>query len=191
MLEMKLHTSSTVQFEIPSWSFGLSLSDLRGAEGRFGQFGLLLVEGVLSLGLLGGRAAAERSNGEDDSGLLTFFSKLCNINIWNGNPRYLCFQFFFYTRMRNTEVNSSLILTWSSASFAVRTIAKSVCVVDISIKGGNIAAPAKGCNTGNSFFLLSLSLLIEVFTVDMRLGNGDGLNLGSVGGGKPFLTALK
>lgn len=77
---MKLHTSSTVQFEIPSCGLGLSLSDLLGTEGRLIQFGLLLVDEVLSLGLFGGSAAAERSRGEDDSGLLTFFNKLCNSN---------------------------------------------------------------------------------------------------------------
>lgn len=72
---MKLDTSSTVQLEISSCSLGLSLSDLLGTGGRLLQFGLLLVDGVLILGLFGGTAAAERSRGEDDSGLLTFFSK--------------------------------------------------------------------------------------------------------------------
>lgn len=70
---MKLQTSSTVQLDISSCNFGLSLSDLLGPEAILG---LLLVEEVLILGLLEVKAAAERSSGEEDSGLLTFFNKL-------------------------------------------------------------------------------------------------------------------
>lgn len=87
-------------------------------------------------------------------------------------------------------------LTCSSASLAVLTIARRVWVVDISIRGGKIAAPVtptKGLSTEKSVFLLldSFSLFCGAAREGRRPGKEDGLKRGSRGGGNPFLAALK
>lgn len=83
---------------------------------------------------------------------------------------------------------------WSSASFAVRTIARSVCVVDMSISGGNMGVLANGFSIeekSGGFFVVVSSLLVGLGRVGSRLGNVLVLKRGSKGGGKPFLAALK
>lgn len=150
--EIKLQTSSTVQLEMSSCSFGLSLPALFGiAMLALG----LLADGVFTLGRFVGGAAADKSNGEDVSCLLTFLSRL-----------------------------------WISASFAVRTMAISVCVVDMSIIGGNIEAPMNGFREARSGFFVSEFLDDGGVRVGSR-GKAAGLNRGSKGGGNPFLAALK
>lgn len=80
----------------------------------------------------------------------------------------------------------------NSASLAVLTIARRVWVVDISIRGGNIAVEAKGfkIEEKSGFFVSSL-LLEGVGRFGTILGKGVDLKRGSKGGGNPFLAALK
>lgn len=105
---------------------------------------------------LAGGAAADRSNGDDVSCRLTFFSNPC-----------------------------------SSDSLAVLIIARRACVDDMSIKGGRIALAGNGGNIAEKSGFLLFSSLDVVGRFCMILVKVVGLNLGSKGGGNPFLTAVK
>lgn len=116
--------------------------------------------GVLTRGLFIGGPAADKSRGEETS---PWFRLIVPVAALFSNP-------------------------WISTSFAVRTIASKVCVVDMSMSGGNIGFGANGFRIfGKSGFFWASSLLFGI-----RVGKvGFGLNRGSKAGEKPLRDVPK